>query len=122
MVVTQSGTLGSDFMLVNTDNTDDIFNSIEVDIERGGFTGVKYKSDDNNSVQLFPNPAKSVLYWNINTNTDRARLYSINGILLLQSTDLNSRSIDVSHLNSGMYFLQLCKGNRVIHTAKFVKE
>lgn len=122
MDVTQAGTLGSDFMLVNTDNTDDIFNGIEVDIERGAFTGLKDKSDDNNSFQLFPNPAKSVLNWNINTNTDRARIYSINGVLLLQSTILNSKSIDVSHLNSGMYFLQFCKGNRVIHTAKFIKE
>lgn len=119
--VGNSGVFGSDFSIVNTDATNDIFHGVEVDIERGGLTGVKYKSD-NNSIQLYPNPAKSLLYWNNNTNTDKARLYSINGVLLLQSTDLNSRSIDVSHLDNGMYFLQLCKGNQVIHTAKFIKE
>jgi hypothetical protein len=33
-IITQNGVLGSDFMLVNTDNIDDIFHGIEVDITR----------------------------------------------------------------------------------------
>ena len=33
-VINRSGRFGSDFILVNTDNQDDIFNGIEVDIER----------------------------------------------------------------------------------------
>jgi len=34
MLLDQSGKLGSDFMLVNTDNVDDIFNGIEVNVTR----------------------------------------------------------------------------------------
>jgi hypothetical protein len=33
-IVNRSGKFGSDFMLVNTDKKDDIFNGIEVDITR----------------------------------------------------------------------------------------
>ncbi len=123
MDVTQSGTLGSDFMLLNTDNIDDIFNGLEVDIERGGVTGEEdIKSDDINSIQLFPNPVKSVLNWNSSLNIDRVRIYNIYGILQFQSNNPDINSVDLSHLPRGMYFIQLLKGNQVIHTGKFIKE
>lgn len=42
-VVDRSGAFGSDFTLVNTDIKDDIFNGIEVDIERGPITPLPIK-------------------------------------------------------------------------------
>jgi len=123
MDVTQSGLLHSDFMLVNTDTIDDIFNGIEVDIVRDALTGVEHvTSDKKNPIQLFPNPVKSVMSWNANANADQIKIYSTNGILLIQSSNILSGSINLSQLQSGMYFCQFCKGNQVIQTGKFVKE
>jgi hypothetical protein len=119
MDVTKSGTLGSDFMLVNIDNIDDIFNGIEVDIERMT-TGVV--TEIVTPGVFFPNPVKSALRWNINTHFDQIRIYSVNGILLLQSSNVQNGYLDISHLQRGMYFCQFSKGNKVIQTGKIIKE
>ncbi len=81
-LVNKSGVNGSDFMLVNTDSKNDIFNSIEVGIERTAL------SLSNNSMQ----PNDFVAYFNqnqfsasINLNTSskaNIKLFNINGSLL----------------------------------------
>jgi Secretion system C-terminal sorting domain len=122
MDVTQSGELHSDFMLVNTDNLDDIFNGIEVDFERMT-TGIDDITGDTlNSFQLFPNPVKSSLNWKTNANFDQMRIYSINGVLLVKLSNIESGFINLNHLQRGMYFCQFCKDNQVIQTEKFIKE
>jgi hypothetical protein len=119
MDVTKSGVLGSDFTLVNTDNLDDIFNGIEVDIERT-ITGVV--TEIVTPSIFFPNPVKSDLRWNSNTSFNQISIYSVSGILLLQSSNVQTGSLDVSHLQRGMYICQFSKGNQVIQTGKFIKD
>ncbi|MEI6554294.1 MAG: T9SS type A sorting domain-containing protein [Paludibacter sp.] len=119
MDVSKSGVLGSDFTLVNTDNIDDIFNGIEVDIERT-ITGVV--TEIVTPGIFFPNPVKSDLRWNMNTNFDQIRIYSVSGILLLQSSNVQTGSLDLSHLQRGMYFCQFTNGNQVIQTGKIIKD
>jgi len=121
MDITHSGVLGSDFMLENTDNFDDIFNGIEVDIERGGSVGIPV-SINQNMIQLFPNPVKSVLRWTYSPQVDCVKIYGVNGVLVNQSTLTQGGSIDVSLLRKGMYFCQFCKGNQIIHSQKFIKD
>ena len=75
-----------------------------------------------NAFQIFPNPVKSVLSWNTNANSYMIKIYSVNGVLLLQSSSTQSGSIDLIGLQKGMYFCQLCKANQFIQTVKFIKE
>jgi hypothetical protein len=119
MDVSKLGTLGSDFMLVNTDIIDDIFNGIEVDIERMT-TGVV--TEIVNPFVFFPNPVKSNLRWNASTDFDQLRIYNVSGILLLHSSNTQNNSLDVSHLKKGIYLCQFTKGNQIIKTGKFIKE
>jgi len=65
---------------------------------------------------------KSVLSWNTNANSDQIKIYSVNGVLMLQSSTIQSSSIDLSCLPKGMFFCQFCKGSQVIHTEKFIKD
>ncbi|MCX6309192.1 MAG: T9SS C-terminal target domain-containing protein [Bacteroidia bacterium] len=61
-IVDGSGIYGSDFMLVNTDHIDDIFNGIEIGIEREITTGIPLNNLENDvDVQIFPNPTKSII-------------------------------------------------------------
>ena len=121
-ILDKSCSFGSDCMLVNTDNTDDIFNSIEVDFERMT-TGINDIADDKpTSFHLFPNPVKSVLNWNVNANFEQIKIYSGSGILLLQSSNIQIGSIDLGRLPNGMYFCQFYKGKQIIQTEKFIKE
>ena len=117
--VSKSGVLGSDFTLVNTDTSDDIFNGIEVDIERI-ITGVT--TDIVNPCVFFPNPVKSNLSWYTNTDFDHIRIYNLSGVLLLQSSDKENSSLNLSHLPSGMYICQLTKGNHIIQSGKISKD
>lgn len=121
-IIDCSGLLGSDFRLVNTDTKDDIFNGIEVEIERMSTVINTIIDIKGNSFQLFPNPVKSVLYWKNNVKIGIAKIYSMNGTLQIQTNNPDRESIDVSQLHRGIYFIQLCNGNQVIHTVKFIKE
>ena len=118
-ILDRSGGFGSDFTLVNTDTSDDIFNGIEVDIERT-ITGVT--NDIVNPGIFFPNPVKSNLSWYTNTDFEQIRIYNLSGVLLLQSSDNENRSLNLSHLPSGMYICQLTKGNQVIQSGKISKD
>jgi hypothetical protein len=121
MAITHSGVLGSDFMLVNTDNVDDIFNGIEVDIERGGSVGIPV-SINQNKFQLFPNPVKLDISWTNSPEFDCIKIYGVNGMLVNQSTNIQNNSLDVSHLKKGIYLCQFTKGNQIIKTGKFIKD
>jgi hypothetical protein len=90
-----------------------------VDIERMT-TGIV--TEIVNPFIIFPNPVKSDLRWNINANFDQIRIYSVSGILLLQSSNVQNGSLDLSHLQRGMYFCQFTNGNKVIQTGKIIKE
>jgi len=119
MNVTHTGTFGSDFMLVNTDNLDDIFNGVEVDIERMS-TGITKGIDDLKI--LFPNPVKSILNWNSCSDFDILQIYSLSGLLLNQYKTLSTKSVDLSYLSQGLYICRLLKANQVVQFQKLIKE
>jgi hypothetical protein len=113
------GPRNSDFSLVNVDTEDDIFHLIEV-TKSTTVTSIQ----ENNRIQevVYPNPTNSHIYWSNSSIINEVVVYNLSGTALMKIAKPAGNSIDVSHLNSGMYFLQLCKGSRVIHTAKFIKE
>lgn len=79
-------------------------------------------------VQLFPNPASNSI--NLKFNTEKAftgslKLYSIMGELIKQNTILceagvNQEKLDLSELNSGLYFIELNSGSKK-QTFKLIK-
>ncbi|SHG75147.1 T9SS type A sorting domain-containing protein [Winogradskyella jejuensis] len=72
---------------------------------------------------VFPNPIVDT--FNIKTagiSIDNAQIYNINGALVKTiSADVTDNSIDISELNSGIYFLQLVSGN-ANRTIKLIKQ
>ena len=84
-IIKQNGVLGSDFMLVNTDNIDDIFHGIEVDITRMGTISSIEDNAENVETVIFPNPTKSNL--SIKSSVDYNGIKIINSmgqILIIQ--------------------------------------
>ncbi len=82
-VVDGSGVNGSDFTLVNTDALDDIFNGIEVGIER---TILSVSSNSIPATDFVPffkqNMFNANIYWNTNSKAN-IKLFTINGSLIL---------------------------------------
>jgi hypothetical protein len=72
-----------------------------------------------NRIAMYPNPVSDLLHLSANDGISRVEIYSTNGMLVM-SSDAVSDSIEMSDLNSGMYFLKVFSGQDVA-TMKFVK-
>jgi len=71
---------------------------------------------------LYPNPAQSTLVVQGATSFEACKILSINGQVVFESHE-NVTSIPVSHLEKGIYFIQLLDKNKtILATEKFVKE
>lgn len=78
----------------------------------GGFQGIK----------IFPNPAYSILNIEIaNQNNLIYTIVDISGKTISHNISMKTDSIDISNLNSGVYFIIL-SNNYNSHTIKFIKE
>ena len=75
------------------------------------------------SYQLYPNPAKDKLY--ITTNDyeyiEEISIYNLSGVLIYKETDFNNKSVDVSDMVSGVYFIKVKTENETF-IQKFIKE
>lgn len=82
-------------------------------------TGIgKVYSD--NSISIFPNPVKNVLYFKNNPGNVTIEIYSVNGSLLKRVEPTVSSEVVISDLADGLYFIRLYGTNRS-ETIKFVK-
>jgi hypothetical protein len=82
-IVDRTGTFGSDFTLVNTDSIDDIFNGIEVGIERTTLSVASKTILPTDFITFFK---QNEFNANINSNSNskaNIKLYAINGSLIL---------------------------------------
>lgn len=121
-VINQSGVLGSDFMLVNTDGIDDIFHGIEVDIARGGILSAINDGFGLSNTTLFPNPTNSIVSWDKNINADEVIVYNTFGQKVFRIANLTNNSLNLIELNNGIYFVELLKDKKRISTTKVLKE
>ena len=120
-ILDKSGVYGSDCMLVNTDNTDDIFNSIEVGIERELSTGVVTNTITKElHVQVFPNPASSVIDIQTCRPINYVEIYNLSGKVVLRK-NAPRNSMDISSLSKGIYFLKTVLDNGLTIN-KIIKE
>ena len=99
-IVDGNGSYGSDCMLVNTDNTDDIFNSIEVGIERELSTRVVTNTLTKDlHVQVFPNPVGSVINIQTSRPINYVELYDLSGkVVLRKNGPHNSLDLSLIHI------------------------
>lgn len=120
-VLDKSGRYGSDCMLVNTDNTDDIFNSIEVGIERETSTGIIPINTDNGlNLNVFPIPANSTVNIQGTFPIQNIELYDLSGKIIMKKNNL-CNALDISILSKGVYFLKTLSNNSFT-ISKIIKE
>ncbi len=62
-----------------------------------------------NTVHIYPNPARDYVYIEAN-QIKKVKVYSINGVLLLEKSNVVN-FLNVSHLRSGSYILEVTTGN-----------
>jgi hypothetical protein len=121
-IIKQNGVLGSDFMLVNTDNIDDIFHGIEVDITRMGTISSSEDNSENVETLIFPNPTSSILYWNKNIISDEIIIYNSKGQVVSTVNTSENNSLSLLNLEKGIYFIIFFKDKKRVLTKKVIKE
>ena len=121
-IIKQNGVLGSDFMLVNTDNIDDIFHGIEVDITRMGTISSIEDNSENVETLIFPNPTSSILYWNKNIISDQIIIYNSKGQVVSTVNKSENNSLSLLNLEKGIYFILFFKDKKRVLTKKVIKE
>lgn len=81
---------------------------------------------NNSALEIYPNPTINVLYLHLNNlalEQATMNIYDMYG-KLVQQVEINdeSQAIDVEHLSTGVYFLQLFDNGRMIDCQKIIKE
>ena len=81
------------------------------------------ENDFETTFSIYPNPATSIINLKTQNPLNSVTVFSTLGALVKQLTNMNKpiTSLDVSSLESGVYFLQLISNGKVI-TRKFIKE
>ena len=75
-----------------------------------------------NDISIFPNPATNNLNIKLsNTNKTEIDIYNILGKRVLNKTIIQSQSISIEHLSSGIYILKITQGNASI-SKKLIKQ
>lgn len=76
-----------------------------------------------NSIVVYPNPASSSLNFSIANDIvlSDISIFDITGKLVISSKDFSSNSIDVSNLQSGVYFAKFSSQDKTV-TRKFIKQ
>jgi hypothetical protein len=62
-----------------------------------------------NNIHIYPNPTRGYVYIEAN-QIKKVKVYSLNGVLLLEKTDVTNL-LNVSHLRSGSYIIEVTKEN-----------
>lgn len=85
-----------------------------------GFGKMKANTlEDKDSLVIFPNPASSVINIQSKSNFDTVEIYNLQGKIIITSKE---KSITISTLKEGVYFIKTYKEGVMISSNKFVKQ
>ena len=97
---------------------DDPTDSVELTLREQDLTSVNNKSSG--GIEIYPNPATNFITINAtNSNIETVQIVNITGDVVVESRT-NSNQVDVSHLPTGVYFVQLFS-TKGVNSLKFVK-
>lgn len=104
----------------------DLFGSVAPETSFAVYDNIKVTTDDVNvkekaqlSVKVFPNPANNVLNIEVNERANVELINSLGQMVVNKVVDGNA-TLDVSQLNSGVYFTKITNDEGLIKTEKVI--
>jgi hypothetical protein len=87
-------------------------------------TGLNEANKKSIEISVYPNPSSNYLNFTFNTNQEYTiSLFDLTGKEVKNvSTTQNKTSMDISNLNTGMYFYKISSKNSIVKSGKFIKE
>ncbi|MDB4347202.1 DUF4465 domain-containing protein [Bacteroidia bacterium] len=112
------------FKLVSSDNGSFVMNTpafFAIDnIELEYRTSIEYIP--NSSFSLYPNPANNIISIDYTGEIMQFLVYDINGKLILQKEASQTKSIDISKLDRGVYLFEMITSDNKRGVQRFIKE
>ena len=111
----------TEFSLLNTIH--EKYTDLDVTTTGLGSNAVTLSTDDltitNNDITIYPNPVKDLLQLKTTKNIKSVNIYNSIGILVYSN---NSKILDLSHFNQGIYFLKIITLDNENYTSKILKK
>jgi hypothetical protein len=110
---------------VSTTDANNCSNTALVTLSVSTCTDVRTNTLVDVGLLIYPNPTNRLLNISFNSipQNTKIELYNSIGALVLSETTANkNNTINVSELSSGIYFLKVLEGNKVVAVKKVVKE
>ncbi len=112
------GVNNSDFSLVNEDSEDDIFHLVE--IKRTSPISSVINHNENKNPIVYDN-RNSVIKWLDTSAIERIVVYDIAGKAVKEYSTVNTNTINISSLKSGMYVIRYFQHARAVINQKIIK-
>jgi len=90
-------------------------------LDRIEATGTLAKELKKNELRIYPNPTKKFLNIKHSGGVSKVEIINMAGIVVKTFTNLDQERVDVSMLNSGVYFVKVASKEKTISVSKFMK-
>lgn len=84
-------------------------------------TGTSAKELTQNQLRIYPNPTKDFLNITHSEGVSKVEIISLAGVVVKSVNNLSQERVDVSMLNSGVYFVKVATRNNTVSVSKFIK-
>jgi hypothetical protein len=112
--------IGLDSTLIYVGN--DLNTAVSVALNASQVAGLESVDEQTNSFNIYPNPVTSLLQFDTSADIKNIQIHNQTGELVFQSQLTQSKTIDVSDLKEGIYFLLMEEKNGLILSRKFLKQ
>jgi hypothetical protein len=112
--------IGLDSTLIYVGN--DLNTAVSVALNASQVAGLESVDEQTNSFNIYPNPVTSLLQFDTSADIKNIQIHNQTGELVFQSQLTQSKTIDVSDLKEGIYFLLMEDKNGLILSRKFLKQ
>ena len=88
------------------------------------YTGVMQNAKNNLNIDIYPNPGRDILNFSsdlLRTNKATVSILDVTGKVISTTTLLQQNTMNISHLNNGIYFVKVSIANHGEQTIRLVK-
>jgi hypothetical protein len=114
------------YVVIGLDSTiiylgNDVNAAVSAALNASQTTGVQQNDGNDYSINLFPNPVTSILQIETDLEIQNIHIYNQVGQLVLQSQLKDTKTIDLTALNKGVYFINVENKDGLFSSRKFLK-
>ncbi|MFY7862154.1 MAG: T9SS type A sorting domain-containing protein [Chitinophagales bacterium] len=114
------------YIVIGLDSTiiylgNNVNEAVDAALNASQVTGVEQKDENDQTINIFPNPVTSILHIESNIDVRGIHIYNQLGQIVSQSQSFNTKTLDLSLLEKGVYFITIENKHGIFSSRKFLK-